>query len=343
MKKIALLLVFLVSIPLISAGEANTLRLRASNHPEFLRIVLEGDLSMIEAARVYQRSENVLVKFPDKEFTIEKEKIKVPFEKADKGIMFYPGKFRGLNVFRLKSPDRLVIDVYMTDRQRKPSRGLQPGIEEKDPSVLFSDLPFYKKQEETPEPNSVVIDPGHGGYDNGLTDGRYREKNIVLDISRKLNALLNEGSFRGSLTRGSDRFMSQLERAEFANERESGMFLSVHIGSRKEVVIYLPVITDDVSDAAAPYLKNKGQGEHMNKTITLMKAMEEAVTTEFGEGMVTVRPLPYSLLSKIETAALMIELPSFDSTVYDEELRARMAKVLYKGFYIYEEIKPKKD
>lgn len=343
MKKIALLLVFLLSIPLVSGGETNVIKLRASTHPEFLRIVLEGDLAVIEAARVNQRMQNILVKFPDEDFLIEKEKIEVPFQKEDDGIFFYPGEFRGLNVFRLKSPDRLVIDVYLKDRQLKPSRTLQPGDEKKSPSILYSDLPFEEKIKKAPEPNSVVIDPGHGGYDNGLLAGRYREKNIVLDISRKLNALLNEGSFKGHLTRGSDRFMSQLERAEFANARESEMFLSIHIGSRKDVVIYLPVITDDLSEVVKPYLKNKGQGEYMHKTMTLMNAMKEAVTAEFGEGMVSVQPLPYSLLSKIETAALMIELPSLESTVYEEEVRVKMANVLYKGFYIYEEIKTKEE
>ena len=50
MKKFVLLLVFLLLLPLVSSGKTNVLKLRASNHPEFLRIVLEGDLPVIEAA-----------------------------------------------------------------------------------------------------------------------------------------------------------------------------------------------------------------------------------------------------------------------------------------------------
>ena len=78
MKKFVLLLVFLLFLPLVSSGEINVLTLRASNHPEFLRIVLEGQPLVIGAARVFQKNQNILVKFTGKTFLIEKEKIEVP-------------------------------------------------------------------------------------------------------------------------------------------------------------------------------------------------------------------------------------------------------------------------
>jgi len=343
MKKFVLLLVFLLSLPLVSSGEINVMKLRASNHPEFLRIVLEGEHSVIEAARVYQRTQNILVKFPDKTFLIEKKKIDVPFTKKDNNsIMFYPGVFRGLKVFRLKHPDRLVIDIYLQDKQKQLERTILPDREEKRPPVPFFAMPDAKKKKKASEVSIVIIDPGHGGYDNGLTKGRYHEKNVVLDISRKLNSLITRGDLKGYLTRGSDRFMTQLERAEFANAKEPEIFLSIHIGTRKNMVIYLPVITDDVSDVVKPYLSNKGQKEHMQKTITLLNAMKEAITVEFGEDMVLVQPLPYSIISKTESASLMIELPFFDNAVYAEKVKTKMANTLYKGLYIYEEIKTKK-
>ena len=341
MKKFVLLLVFLLSLPLVSSGETNVLKLRASNHPEFLRIVLEGELPVIEAARVYQKTQNILVKFPDKTFSIEKEKIEIPFaQKDDNTIILFPGKFRGLKVFRLKHPDRLVIDVYLQKKHEQVGRTLTPDREKKRPFPFFA-MPDAKNKKKASEVSTVIIDPGHGGYDNGLTKGRYLEKNVVLDISRKLNTRINRGDLKGYLTRGSDRFMTQLERAKFANAKGPEIFLSIHIGTRKNMVIYLPVITDDVSDVVKPYLSNKGQEEHMQKTITLLNAMKEAITVEFGEDMVSIQPLPYSILSKTESASLMIELPSFDNYVYAEEVRAKMANTLYKGLYIYEEIKTK--
>ena len=342
MKKIVLLLLFLLSLPLVSSGESTVLKLRANNHPEFLRIVLEGEPSIINVARVYQRTQNILVKFSDKTFVIEKEKMDIPFAKKDShSIMFYPGMFRGLNVFTLKHPDRLVIDVYLQGRQKQLRRIVPPDQEKNKPSGPSFDMSDVKEKKKDSEVSAVIIDPGHGGYDNGLTKGRYREKNVVLDISRKLNVLVNRGALKGYLTRGSDRFMAQLDRAEFANAKAPELFLSIHIGTRKNIVIYLPVITDDVSNVVKPYLSNKGQEEHIQKTITLLNAMKEAMTMEFGEDMVSIQPLPYSLLSKIESASLMIELPSFEDSVYTEKLRTKMANTLYKGLYVYEEIKTK--
>jgi len=341
MKKIVLLLVFLLSLPLVSSGKTYVLKLRASNHPKFLRIVLEGELSIIEAARVYQSKKDVLVKFQDKYFSLEKEKIEVPFaQQKDNSILFSPGEFRGLKVLRLKHPDRLVIDVYLHKKQEQARRILTPDLEKKRSFPFFA-MPNAKNKKKASEVSTVIIDPGHGGYDNGLTKGRYIEKNVVLDISRKLNTRINRGDSKGYLTRGSDRFMTQLERAEFANAKEPEIFLSIHIGTRNNMVIYLPVITDDVSDVVKPYLSNQGQEEHIQKTITLLNAMKEAITVEFGEDMVEVQPLPYSILSKTESASLMIELPSFDNYVYVEEVKTKMANTLYKGFYIYEEIKTK--
>lgn len=69
----------------------------------------------------------------------------------------------------------------------------------------------------------------------------------------------------------------------------------------------------------------------------LLDAMKRAIESDFGDDMISVKPLPYSILSKIEAAALMIELPSFEDAYYVEDLRAEMANTIYKGLYLYEE------
>ncbi len=106
-------------------------------------------------------------------------------------------------------------------------------------------------------------------------------------------------------------------------------------------MIYVPVITEHVPENRRLYLSNPGQEEYMMETVSLLNAMKEAVTADFGEDMVTVRPLPYSIMAGVEAAAPMIELPSFDDSDYVEELKTRMANTLYKGLYFYEEIKEK--
>lgn len=325
MKKNVFIIILLL-VPFVSYAETHFLKLRASHHPGFLRIVLEGEKQVVSSASVYQRGQDVVVSFPDISFAIQSEKTEIDYKKVDRHtVMFSPGDFIGLKVITLEHPSRLVIDVYIKARKRAP--------------VEIIDTLIEKKKTDPLKGKTVVIDPGHGGYEYGLVKESYIEKNVVLDIARKFSALLNRGSHKGVLTRGSDRFMAQSERVRYSNREGADIFVSLHIGNHSNIIIYVPVVTDDVSDVVKPHLANKGQDEYINDTIVLLRAMKEAVKADFGDDMVDVRPLPYSILSKIEAAALMIELPSFEDAYYVDDYRAEIADTLYKGIYIYEEIK----
>jgi len=76
----------------------------------------------------------------------------------------------------------------------------------------------------------IVVDAGHGGWDLG-TVGRQGvvEKDLVLDISRRLGKLLE--SRLGSeilYTRSEDAFVPLEERAEIANDAQADLFVSIH-------------------------------------------------------------------------------------------------------------------
>ncbi len=328
MKKIVISLLCLLMMPSVSSGVMQFLNLRSSHHPGFLRIVMEGHEKVISKALVYQRGKNIMINFPDIDFSIKTENSSLVYSKVDKEtVMFYPGQFRGLKVFTLKHPTRLVIDVYIKEQNEKRAPVI-PIPEEKDKAYSV-------------KIRTVVIDPGHGGYEYGLVKDKYIEKNVVLDIAQKLNILINRGSSVSFLTRGSDRLLTQSEKIEIIGAKEADIFISLHIGNHSNIVVYVPVVTDEVPEDIKPYLVNSGQGDYMSETISLLNAMKEALAADFGEEMVTVRPLPYSILSKVEAASLMIELPSFDDAYYIKELRTKIANTLYKGLYFYEEIKEK--
>jgi len=269
---------------------------------------------LIDEAIVNQKPQGILVTFPDRDITIQPEgRIKIPYKGiGNDAILFSPGNFRGLKVFTLSHPSRLVIDVYL----------------EKTGQRVKAELLRLK---------TVIIDPGHGGYESGLIREEYKEKNVVLDIAKKLGALIRRGNTKAMLTRESDLFLPLNERIKFTNVKGADVFISLHIGNHSEVVLYIPVITDSVPDYIRQYLINRGQEEYLDKTAILVRALKEAIASDFGEDMVVVRPLPYSILSKIEAAAVMIELPSFEDAYYIEELKSQMAYTIYKGLYIYEE------
>lgn len=77
----------------------------------------------------------------------------------------------------------------------------------------------------------VVVDPGHGGKDPGAIGHKGTlEKDVVLEVSRRLARLLEREGYRVMLTRKDDRFLELSERTEFAN-RHAGpddLFVSIH-------------------------------------------------------------------------------------------------------------------
>jgi N-acetylmuramoyl-L-alanine amidase len=79
----------------------------------------------------------------------------------------------------------------------------------------------------------VVIDPGHGGHDQGTVGPKgYTEKELVLDVSQRLGKLIEENM--GSeviFTRTDDTFVPLQGRTAFANERKADLFISVHANS----------------------------------------------------------------------------------------------------------------
>lgn len=92
----------------------------------------------------------------------------------------------------------------------------------------------------------IVVDPGHGGKDPGaLGSGNVYEKNIVLEVSKKLAEILCQAGAEVVLTRESDCDLSDphtkdlynaktedlIRRVELANQRDADVFLSIHVNS----------------------------------------------------------------------------------------------------------------
>jgi N-acetylmuramoyl-L-alanine amidase len=79
----------------------------------------------------------------------------------------------------------------------------------------------------------VVIDPGHGGNDVGThgASGVF-EKDITLDVARRLGALLEERlSSEVIYTRSDDTYIALEQRTQIANDHKADLFLSIHVNS----------------------------------------------------------------------------------------------------------------
>lgn len=75
---------------------------------------------------------------------------------------------------------------------------------------------------------TVVIDPGHGGHDNGGQWGRVYEKHLALDTATRLEANLKRLGYQTVLTRRSDYFISLPQRVATANRYRNAIFVSIH-------------------------------------------------------------------------------------------------------------------
>ncbi|WP_414526470.1 N-acetylmuramoyl-L-alanine amidase [Nodularia chucula] len=75
----------------------------------------------------------------------------------------------------------------------------------------------------------VMIDPGHGGRDPGAIGiGGLREADIVLPISKRVAAILEQNGVQAVLTRDSDYFVSLQGRVQLADRANADLFVSIH-------------------------------------------------------------------------------------------------------------------
>ena len=80
----------------------------------------------------------------------------------------------------------------------------------------------------------VIIDAGHGGQDSGAMHNGILEKDLTLDVARRVEGLARVHGLRTMLTRSSDIWISLAERADTANRENDCVFISIHFdkGSR---------------------------------------------------------------------------------------------------------------
>jgi N-acetylmuramoyl-L-alanine amidase len=81
---------------------------------------------------------------------------------------------------------------------------------------------------------TIVIDPGHGGFDRGGVPGqRISEKEMALDVSLRLRRILQASGYRVVMTRESDVFIPLGTRVAIANANRGATFVSVHFNSAR--------------------------------------------------------------------------------------------------------------
>jgi N-acetylmuramoyl-L-alanine amidase len=140
------------------------------------------------------------------------------------------------------------------------------------PVAVSTNLPSAERVAASAFPlavHRVVLDAGHGGSDPGATAADLLEKEITLDINRRLRTLLQNDGFDVIVTRNDDRTIALKDRAELANEQRSDVFVSIHVNAitkhteSRGVETYYLGPTDDRRLTALAAAENKLSGYSM--------------------------------------------------------------------------------
>jgi N-acetylmuramoyl-L-alanine amidase len=157
-----------------------------------------------------------------------------------------------------EQPARLVLDLTAVDRE---SFLRAIALENRAPEKAYNRAPAVTPDEKADPRPLVVIDPGHGGIDNGTrASSGELEKSIVLEFSLLLReAIEKSGKYRVVMTRTDDTFVPLAERVDIARSRQAWLFVSIHAdalargdGDAQGATIY--TLSETASDAAAARL-----------------------------------------------------------------------------------------
>jgi N-acetylmuramoyl-L-alanine amidase len=185
--------------------------------------------------------------------------------------------------------------------------------------------------------DSVVLDPGHGGYEFGLKASDRREKDISLSLAKRLRSLLGGEGRTVNLTREVDRYLSLSGRRAVIDSKDPDVFLSLHLSGSENAVIYVTWYKEMESDLSLReyYELDSRQRRFIYESRKLANAIGEALGGEMGMN-VFYGELPLPLLSATGAPAVLVEVPS-EGVAYNEGFVQRLANALGVGLKVYEQ------
>jgi len=167
-------------------------------------------------------------------------------------------------------PPRLVLELEEVDRTTFVQSLSADNRPELRPTIAVGKdaaIPAVAKVDTAPKPPTapdlrpvLVIDPGHGGPDNGTQSGSEMEKNLVLGFALALRDRIEKsGKYRVVMTRTDDTFIPLNDRVRIARNQSAALFVSIHAdalprreGDAQGATIY--TLSDRASDAEAERL-----------------------------------------------------------------------------------------
>ncbi len=157
----------------------------------------------------------------------------------------------------------------------------------------------------------IMIDAGHGGYDNGARYNGRNEKDDNLRLALAVGQLLAEEGFDVQYTRTSDIYQSPTEKAQIANRNDVDFFVSIHRNSSEQPNQYAGVQTLVYDDSGL-------------KSQIARKINDELEEVGFRNLGVSVRP-DLAVLRRTKMPAILVEAGFInndsDNEMFDKEFQ----------------------
>lgn len=152
---------------------------------------------------------------------------------------------------------------------------------------------------------TVVLDPGHGGPDTGVTTPGLTESEIVFDIADRVRTRLEKLSVTTHLTRGAGGSPDQRRRAEKANEVGADLLISLHCDAHANPA---------ASGVAAFYYGNDRFGHSSPTGEKFAGLVQREITARTGLANLGTHGMTWDLLRYTQMPAVRIELGYLTST-----------------------------
>jgi N-acetylmuramoyl-L-alanine amidase len=213
----------------------------------------------------------------------------------------------------------------------------------------------------------VVLDAGHGGSDPGATAAKLFEKEITLDIGRRLKLLLERDGFDVVVTRDGDRTIALKDRARLANDSRSDIFVSIHVNAIEKhtesrgVETYYLGATNDPSLSALAAAENSVSGYSVSDMRKLLEGVYADARRDESHELATavqkklystlraddaglenwgVKRAPFIVLVATDMPAVLAEVGCISNEkeaamLRDSEYRQKIAAALFAGIRSY--------
>ena len=221
----------------------------------------------------------------------------------------------------------------------------------------------------------VVLDPGHGGKDPGaIGKSGLQEKDVVLDVARRVKKELEAAGLTVYLTRDEDRFIPLTSRPKIAVHKKSDLFVSIHANATHSrwiegfEVYYLSESVDD--DARAREAAENSSleledvdllesfslktilwdmiyTENRKESVELARILGDVVSRQMDLKMLGVRGAGFVVLKGSAVPSVLVEVGYLSNVdgehkLYDSSYRQRLAKAIADGILQFKQIAEKK-